>query len=240
VRPPSYTTCSGGLDGEHLKTREELDQEPVSEKDGCGQLEAPEKQGKDEGGNARPGKTHEIGAQYPCNSPTRPDGWHPRAGVEKDVQNSCSQSAEKIDQQEFSVAKPILDAAPEDEQKEHVAQDMWPAPVKKHGNHDGNKGAFRGQALYTAGRCVTRWNDAVIEDQPIEMTPKRKFEFERPQVEENKEEGGNPERLPANIVVDWNREHAGSILARTGWEKTGFIICGLSQADEKVDLGRFP
>jgi hypothetical protein len=35
VRPPGYTTCSGGLDGEHLKTREELDQEPVSEKDGC-------------------------------------------------------------------------------------------------------------------------------------------------------------------------------------------------------------
>jgi len=73
VCPPSDTAGGGGLDGEHLKAREELDQEPVSEKDGCGKLKTPEKERKDESGNARSGKTDEVGAQYPCNRPTGPD-----------------------------------------------------------------------------------------------------------------------------------------------------------------------
>ena len=108
------------------------------------------------------------------------------------------------------MAKTILNAAPKDEEEEHVAQKVWPASVKKHGNHDGNESAFRGQSLEATGRCVTRWNDTVVENQPIEMTAQGKFKFERPQVEENKEKGSNPECLPANIVVDGNREHAGA------------------------------
>jgi len=73
VCPPSNTAGGGGLDGEHLKACEELNQEPVSEKDGCGKVEAPEKEGKDEGGDACPGKTDEIGTQYPCNRATGSD-----------------------------------------------------------------------------------------------------------------------------------------------------------------------
>ena len=108
------------------------------------------------------------------------------------------------------MAKAILNAAPKDEEEEHVAQKVWPASVKKHGNHDGNESAFRGQSLEATGRCVTRWNDTVVENQPIEMTAQGKFKFERPQVEYDKEKCGNPKRLPTNIVADGNREHAGA------------------------------
>ena len=105
------------------------------------------------------------------------------------------------------MAKAILDAAAEHKKKEHVAQKVWPASVEKHGDQDGNEPAFHRQGLEAAGRCVTPWNDGVVGDQPIEMMAERKFKFERPQIEENKQESGNPEPLAANVVVNGNRKH---------------------------------
>jgi hypothetical protein len=47
----------------------------------------------------------------------------------------------------------------------------------------------------------------VVEDELIKVAAKRKLKFKRPEVEQNQKKRGNPECLPANVVVNGNRKH---------------------------------
>ena len=147
VSPPGHTAPRGRLNGQHLETSEELNQEPIPQEKQGGEFDRPEKEKEwDEGGNARGGERDKVGAKNSGNGATGANRGHTRRRVEQDVEKVSPEASEEIDGQEFQMAETVFDAPTENKQEQHVSQQMEPPSMQEHGRKKRNQRACWGCA----------------------------------------------------------------------------------------------
>lgn len=117
------------------------------------------------------------------------------------------------------MAKAVFNAAPKDEEKKHIAEQVKPASVDEHGCE------HRNQKIDQAGdddgpvRCgIPGRYQAESNDKLIDRGAQGEFIGKHRGVERDESEGRKPEGLAPNVVVQWNHERC--ILTRLPfWSK---------------------
>lgn len=222
MSPPGHPAARGGLDGLHLESREELDQEPVPEEKQGGEFDGPEEEKEgNEGGNARGRERNKVGAQDAGDRAAGANGGHTRSRVEQDMEKTPGQAGKKVYDQEFRMPETVFDAAAENKQEEHVSQQMEPAAMQEQGGKKGNQGACQGCVVEVVGRGIPSGDHTESHNHPIEGWSLGQFQQEDPHIGDNQQQGDEPKGLPPDMVMQGNRNHAAKILPCEGADDPG-------------------
>lgn len=138
MRPPGDSTGGGRFDGKHLKSRNELNEEPIAKKQDGRNLHRPKNNEEwDESGDARSGIANEICAQHSGNGAAGANGGNTRLRGDDDLDESSRNPGDQVEEKEREMSEAIFNAASEYKEKEHVPEQMEPPSVEKHGDENG-------------------------------------------------------------------------------------------------------
>lgn len=138
--PPGYSPSSPAHSSQSKGTIKELKNEPKTQKNEGRQLYYVQKKTKgDQSDDPASGKEDKIGSQHSSNGSAGPDGGDGRGWVGEDMGQTRNRAAQKIEEEVAEMAHAILHVIAEDPQVEHIAQDVEPSAMQKHGGNKGQK-----------------------------------------------------------------------------------------------------
>jgi len=118
--------------------REDLDEQPVSEKDEGWDLDKlEEKEDGNQGENPGAGEEKDVTSHHPGDRTAGADGGDLRTPVCEEMNQTGSDAAQEIENEVAEMTDPILDIIPEDVEKPHVPQDVEDSSMKEHGGQKG-------------------------------------------------------------------------------------------------------
>jgi hypothetical protein len=112
--------------------------------------------------------------------------------------------------------KAVFHTPPEDEEEEHIPEQVQPSPVQEHGNEDGNKKACHGQVRESVAGDISRRDNSKEENQPVDVAALRKFEEEDPHIRDDEGDSHKPEASPPDVVGEGKGDHKPTILHGEG------------------------
>jgi len=114
---------------------EKLEADPKDQQEPSGQVDDAEEwsEQEDQRFDAGMRKENEVSAQHPRNCTRSADRRDGRGGIKVDVRCRGRETREQIEKNEAQVSHAVFDVITEDPEIEHVAYDMHPSPVQKHG-----------------------------------------------------------------------------------------------------------
>lgn len=134
VGPERYATRKGVLVSKLGGAPGKLHQKPEAEEEKGGNLDHGENNEEwNEGHHAGLGIEEKVCPENARNGPGSPDIGDHRRGVDHDLGQKGNEAAEKVKRQVLPVPEGILHVVAEDVKVEHVAQDVQPPAMEKHG-----------------------------------------------------------------------------------------------------------
>ena len=162
--------------GQRAGNGHELTGDPDAENKPGRQVDKPhENDDQHEGSHSGPRVQYQIGAKDACDASRRPDHRRRRGGVDHILGQRRRDAAQNIEDHEAHRPHRIFDIVAKNPQIQHVATDMHPAAMKKHGRDHGCPGRNDGKAwrqrCNTAG--VRRHEPVLVEGDAFALMTKR-------------------------------------------------------------------
>ena len=117
--------------------------------------------------------------------------------------------------------KAVFHAPPEDEEEEHVPEEVQPSPMEEHGNKDGDEKSCDGQVSEPVPGEISRRDDSKEENQPVDVAALCKFKEEDPNIRDDDGESNKPEAPPPDVVGEGKGYHKPIILHGEGHSTHG-------------------
>jgi hypothetical protein len=138
MRPPrNAARLIDACCGQRCSAVKELHDEPESQDDhGWNFNHLDEYEYGDKGEDPREWIRNKVRAQHAGDRATGPDAGNRTVAIQNRMDNSRADSAQKIEYEEGEMSQAVLDVVAKNPQVPHVADDVQPAAVQKHGREE--------------------------------------------------------------------------------------------------------
>src|SRR5579864_5161556 len=148
---------------------QELHGEPQSNEKHRGQArEKPPKEKRDKREDARRRKKYYVCAEHSCNGAARAESGDRGTQTENRLRDTRAQSAHEIETEVGQVAEAVFHIRAKEPEKPHVADNVQPSRMKKHGSKQGEEALREGVLRVSEGQLCARRDHRVSHDERLQ------------------------------------------------------------------------